>query len=78
MTSLNEAKEIALKFNPNYDTYYEYKQGYAFLKESEKTEQDCAMVVLKLDGKLISFAEFDFDYLMWQDDVEKVTGVRFK
>ena len=60
-----EAKEKALKINPNFNACKEYKKAYHFYDKRDKTERepDNDVVILKETGKILKPSTFILDYL---------------
>ena len=60
-----EAKEKALKINPNFNSCKEYKKAYHFYDKRDKTERepDNDVVILKETGKILNLSTFILDYL---------------
>ena len=60
-----QAKEKALKINPNFNACKEYKIAYYFYDKNDTTlrEPDNDVVVLKETGKMLNFSTFILDYL---------------
>ena len=60
-----EAKERALKINPNFNACKEYKIAYHFYDKNATTlcESDNDVVILKETGKILNLSTFILDYL---------------
>ena len=60
-----QAKEKALKINPNFNACKEYNIAYYFYDKHDKTfrEPDNDVVVLKETGKILNLSTFILDYL---------------
>ena len=60
-----QAKEKALKINPQFNACKEYKIAYYFYDKQDKTlrEPDNEIVILKETGKILNLSTFILDYL---------------
>ena len=60
-----QAKEKALKINPNFNACKEYNIAYYIYDKHDKTfrEPDNDVVVLKETGKILNLSTFILDYL---------------
>ena len=60
-----QAKEKALKINPNFNACKEYKIAYHFYDKNATTlrESDNDVVILKETGKILNLTTFILDYL---------------
>ncbi len=68
-----QAKERALKINPNFNACKEYKKAYHFYDKSDKTERepDNDVVILKEMGKILNLSTFILDYIPERNPKEK-------
>ena len=56
---IDQAKKIAVAYNENVNTCYEYKEGYFFCeKELDSIGGDNGFVVLKVTGKIVTMSTF--------------------
>lgn len=61
MVTFDEAYKIAISLTHNIDSCNEYEKAYHFFKKNNDIDGDAGPVVLKENGKAISFVSF-LDY----------------
>jgi len=68
----SEAKETALKRNPDYNACHEYAAGFHFFTKTDaEIDGDSGVVVLKENGRVIDFVPFLLDFHPEKEPTER-------